>query len=730
MLSRQPGTPRSTILANELPVLKRLLERASTPEEKRNALGIFLRTRLPDEPIPHDLDAVRRSLSHSPTGVGSLNSVFTHPEYFKLFELHGVGNDYISATLQKGLGTGLEKVPCAALDHGSGTRNCTRQGTQACANCRLVLYCSKECQRKHWRIHKEDCKDPIRDAGWKPSWLHDRRPPSFDSETGFDLNVQMPRLRVDPPSLPHGTGLWGNLPAYDILKLSTHELPPNSKSCSVLSAASSDLRNLIVTVNALPPDFPQTLSFILNDSNDLRIIRTIIIMLILTSVPDRITAADIALHVWYSAFLSKNYEQQTELAAVQMIYSIAENLKSGLGVFQKQVTMTVRLGGHLDHHLLEDVLPSHMGSTYGADVVHADIERVRVSPFNADPLHRRYCQLEPAHRQAAHHFRKTGVLLPFGAATAHFDRPNRFMLSPTGKWIEDDLADPLLGWPIEDVMEAGKAHGVQRADVYGALYFYLMDQLRTFIDRLHTLKIQFFIFKSTPSEFVERRRSGALSVPWSINPGTCFNRIDVGKLGDVIPGGWARVASEWGTMLLPVSDALVGMAVSWADGQGEAGKEARPSGEVVRMLTAKLMQEGKIPKPSRERSIEDILSVISAYKSSFTAMYDTSPAFIKYLDANYMELALRQNGLRINPARTIIPLRIGARADAPPDALPDFPDAESWYLNVNLVGRTWTERSLEIRRLPMVASMQAPEPKAVEKSQAAIAGPSTEARID
>lgn len=49
----------------------------------------------------------------------------------------------------------------------------------ACSRCRLVQYCSKECQTAHWPVHKkETCKDEYMDADWKLNWLKERRQPA------------------------------------------------------------------------------------------------------------------------------------------------------------------------------------------------------------------------------------------------------------------------------------------------------------------------------------------------------------------------------------------------------------------------------------------------------------------------------------------------------------------------------------------------------------------------
>jgi len=34
----------------------------------------------------------------------------------------------------------------------------TLQGMKKCASCKLVYYCSKDCQAAHWNVHKERCR--------------------------------------------------------------------------------------------------------------------------------------------------------------------------------------------------------------------------------------------------------------------------------------------------------------------------------------------------------------------------------------------------------------------------------------------------------------------------------------------------------------------------------------------------------------------------------------------
>lgn len=36
--------------------------------------------------------------------------------------------------------------------------SCTKQGTSICSKCKRASYCSTECQKSHWKVHKKDCK--------------------------------------------------------------------------------------------------------------------------------------------------------------------------------------------------------------------------------------------------------------------------------------------------------------------------------------------------------------------------------------------------------------------------------------------------------------------------------------------------------------------------------------------------------------------------------------------
>ena len=62
----------------------------------------------------------------------------------------------------------------------------------------------------------------------------------------------------------------------------------------------------------------------------------------------------------------------------------------------------------------------------------------------------------------------------------------------------------------EAVVEVGKAHGASRSDIYGCLYFYLSEQLRTFAERLSRFHIKFSVCCKDARDLPSEIKRGAL----------------------------------------------------------------------------------------------------------------------------------------------------------------------------------------------------------------------------
>jgi len=83
----------------------------------------------------------------------------------------------------------------------------------------------------------------------------------------------------------------------------------------------------------------------------------------------------------------------------------------------------------------------------------------------------------------------------------------------------------------------------------------------------------------------------------------------------------------------------------------------------------------------------------------YTAIYDYSSAFNQYLQKQGTADAARNAGVKLKSKNTIVPHRICAPLGASSNALPDFPTAESWYLNVQVSGCLLSERYVEFSHI-------------------------------
>ena len=69
-------------------------------------------------------------------------------------------NNYLDIIIDQ-LDKLVDELVIEAADkiHSCHRTNCTEKGIAGtCSKCQKVYYCSKECQVKHWQIHKKKCK--------------------------------------------------------------------------------------------------------------------------------------------------------------------------------------------------------------------------------------------------------------------------------------------------------------------------------------------------------------------------------------------------------------------------------------------------------------------------------------------------------------------------------------------------------------------------------------------
>ncbi|CCL98308.1 uncharacterized protein FIBRA_00302 [Fibroporia radiculosa] len=681
-----------------------------TTEEKITAVLAQLNSLSPDIPAIGHLHAV----DDNAPNVGNDFADAMEAGILRLIEEHGLTHDFQEMMMSEAqrqvsnYNASLDRSPCAYVDLESGF-GCPNEGTMRCGGCKLNPYCSKasfaslytlcsevsehsvqECQKKHWPTHRADCKNPIREADWKPKWVVEKRRPEFITSGGGMQSVYYDSTG----SILQNMNLWGNIPAIDILNL--HHNEQNIRSdLAIAFIASGDLRDVIRTINELPPDYPGELTVVLNDSNPMIVARNLIILLLLGMIENKHQAADIAVHVWYSAFLPNLYHTQIQL----VFQNILSSFDHASGSLSCPLSSKSRLEGCVGRETFSTIAQCLISdAAYQVGDAQNELSRARLYNTSEDRLHRQYWPLEPSHRLAFHEFRTYGLLLPFGAANAHFNYPNRLLFSPTGQWLQPNKVNPLDSWHIPSVIKAGKKHGALPMDIYGCMYFYVSDQLRELANRISTLRITFKMFKLDACDLASDLRSGTLAqhgLPASIR----FDRVDASNLMDPHYLGIAPVLGAWGPLLKQTRHAtLLGHFMNWVSHHPRAVPGIQ---DLPRLITK--CREGKLipeapPGSSREVREEYLQKATTCYKQAYNTLYDNSTAFKEYLNKQDISSVLTKSGLKLKHKHTVVPHRLGGSLKTP-SALPSFPDTHNWYLNVKVSDHTWLERYMEVARV-------------------------------
>ncbi|TFK25256.1 hypothetical protein FA15DRAFT_590857 [Coprinopsis marcescibilis] len=536
---------------------------------------------------------------------------------------------------------------------------CTVPGSKSCAACKLVSYCSKECQKAHWTLDQTDCKDHIRSKDWRPVWIRERRPPSFlnhgppdNLESKFGKHIM-----AGPQALGIGLSLWGNSPAFDAINLAKNEMDP-SRDFAIAFAASGDLRHVVKTVNGLPEDYSGHLKMVINDNSMPVVCRNVALLIILGTVEDPVYAADIALHFWYSTHFPTQYHAQISASIVAFLtHSHEQEVPFPVG--EKAKISVVLEGGppfSLDYF-------SHftMPSSASAEEARAEYLRIRTAYSRRDFRDRIYSGLRPSHRAAVQKYQQLGIILPFGALDDEFDCANSSLFSLDGRWLQSDFADPLEGWDIAEVVEAGKKYGACSEDIYGCLYFFLSDQLRTFASRLRRFHITFTLLSLDMTVLAKGIRenvwsTGVHDLPSSIR----FDRILVSNTVDPNYVGIRAVLNAWGPFLACTQTAsIVAYFMNWTLVQQDGRAQAAGS-SVVKRITKKLVALNKVSilmnwLKSTHGPLSEGASSVYWISKGIDLFYDNSEAFSTYLKKQGLDRILQELGLVLKKKNTVVP---------------------------------------------------------------------------
>ncbi|KAF7345460.1 hypothetical protein MVEN_01564100 [Mycena venus] len=596
-----------------------------------------------------------------------------------------------SPVLAQNLGTWsngqtIPHVLCANnSDSKSSTSICCLQpGTMTCSKCHLVKaglrsrqYCSSACQAQHWKTHKNDCKHPYNSSSWLPAWTTEKRTPAF-----IDKTNEGPQHTFFGT---FGNYLWGNVPAINCLQHVRNEgHPAAAMDLKFCFAASGDIRNLVLTVNDLPDNYTGKCTILFNDINGIVVNRNLVILFVLlTAGADVAEAAELAVHLMYSAALTPamaNYVRQ----CIETIY--------GTHGPQSGVWDTRGAGKLRSLQRMSDIqLALQMfRSQYKLQVAFANMHSVMWSPERVDYRDRYLASLEPGHRVSFYRFRTTGVLAPFSVDVGHFTEPNRLLFSPDGGWLTMDNANPLFGWDLGPVFECGKRNGATRDDAYGCLFFYLKEQFQKFATRARDFELDITLSQADAQVLSQAIIIGRVQ---NLPKVARFDRIETSNLGDYF--GASRVITDWAPLLNkanPYSVLLMNF-MNWP-----LKDTALPSPDDEHKVNRKILQQSAEIlgfSPAQMFTHGTYSSQIITMMECMEAFYDNERPFSEFLtNAGALQTAVSA-GVRLRQTHRIHPKRSGLVLENPNQTVPNLTKTEFYDLFL-LGGANYSDRFVEV----------------------------------
>lgn len=295
--------------------------------------------------------------------------------------------------------------------------------------------------------------------------------------------------------------------AYSLLLFRAASITTTPHHLTLSGTASGDIRHLVRTVNLLPPNFHQPLHVDMNDQAMIVFARNTIMLLVLMTTPNTEAAVTTVLHLWYSSRITPGCTV-TMGAALHLVERILEKVRGGEKRMRgppRSYRYTHKFGrcsmtmDYTAKMWLE--VAQYFQSPRGMTAVASEKRRCETMTSSANQDYRdlRFLlRTIPGWAPTAELYRTDGILLPLDQCTREFTRPNPTLTqADCADWPTDAMADPLAGWPLEEVFATESA---AKNDIYGKLYHYVCGQLAQFHQRLSTTEIHFEIFAKDVSE--------------------------------------------------------------------------------------------------------------------------------------------------------------------------------------------------------------------------------------
>lgn len=198
---------------------------------------------------------------------------------------------------------------------------------------------------------------------------------------------------------------------------------------SDISIASGDIRNLVKSLAGLPIAFTGRCEVTINDK-DFDIVARNAILLLAALVFDPIEAAEIIIHIWYSAFITESTLYRLQELVLPLIEDVCLKIR---GRAQQSLhSKTWEFGSRKLRLVLPktlwDSLPAFLKVPDGLSTGQAQRLMVETTlpPSRRDYVDRAFYTRPPAWRVCATKFRTDGMLLPFGQSREKFTIPNPY----------------------------------------------------------------------------------------------------------------------------------------------------------------------------------------------------------------------------------------------------------------------------------------------------------------
>ncbi|KAG5643369.1 hypothetical protein DXG03_001017 [Asterophora parasitica] len=448
----------------------------------------------------------------------------------------------------------------------------------------------------------------------------------------------------------------------DCLRLLENEREAASQmDFKICFAASGDVRNLVKTVNGLPANYEGKCDILFNDINPLVVGHNLLVLWALLNPDlDIDAAAELALHLMYSSCLTS--------AMADFVSESIELIKNLPRTGQKAIP--VRGRGKLIANLTSSdlgVALDMLRSRYGVRVASLAYAKIMCNRKRQDYTDRYVSTLEPSHRLAFSRYRASGILVPFATPISHFDEPNRLLYSSGGDWLMRDSDSPLTGWDVPLVFAHARSSGLNRADVYGCLFFYVKDQLVQFATKLRDLNISIHLTPLDARNIPDIIKRGELR-PFSFG---CFDRIETSNIADyIIP--FTSILQDWGAHLNRQNKFAVLLLyfMNWQN-----GKPVKPN-----MDKQMFVKYAPIMGVDVREVVTEGLGVVSPAMIRFTEgmsiFTDDYATFLSFLQDYNVDTVAARSKLRMRNIHRIHPKRAAVPLASPRQSIPDVTKSE------------------------------------------------------